>query len=167
MGWFSRRRAEPSGKDKPFRWSSTTLNLGLRDQAYLYLSLYIGSIFIWEVPVKYLKVFTFPVLLGNTTMFVCKLPIRLLLTVGRVHYVFHASLISDFLVWGFYSLSLFMSLRLLFGHIRRLVSDVVDNNFALLHCHVYNTTVFYLQCSTDRVVQLIVSFDFMSVCTCG
>jgi len=74
------------------------MNLGLRNQAYLYPSLYIGSIFVLKVPIKYLKVFTFPVLLGNTTMFVCKLPIRLLLKAGRVYYVFHASLTSDFLV---------------------------------------------------------------------
>ena len=47
---------------------------------------------VWKVPVKYLKVFTFP------GMFVCKLPIRLLSKVGRVYDVFHASLISDFLV---------------------------------------------------------------------
>jgi len=33
-------------------------------------------------------------LLGNDTMFVCKLPIILLLKEGRVHYVFHASLVS-------------------------------------------------------------------------
>jgi len=30
VGCCSRRRAEPSGKDKSFTWSSTTLNLGLR-----------------------------------------------------------------------------------------------------------------------------------------
>jgi len=62
-GWYSRRRAEPPGKDKPFRWSSTTLNLGLRNQAYLYPSLYIGSIFsssnqiggVWSFPLQYIR----------------------------------------------------------------------------------------------------------------
>jgi len=64
---------------------NTTLNLGLRIQAYLYPSVYIGAIFVWKVPIKYLKVCTFSVLLGNDIMFVCKYPIRLLSKVGRFH----------------------------------------------------------------------------------
>ena len=120
MGWYSRRRVEPSGKGTPFRWSSTTLTLELRNQPYLYSPLYIGSI--WKVPRKYLKVFTFPVLLGNTTIFVCKHPIWLPLKIGRIHDVLHASLTSDILAWDLCIFSLLMAWRPSLGHIRRLVS---------------------------------------------
>jgi len=47
-----------------------------------------------KVPTIYLKVFVLSVLLGRTTMFVYKLPIRLLLKYWRISDVFHASLIS-------------------------------------------------------------------------
>jgi len=45
--------------------------------------------------------FTFPVLLRNTAIFVCKLPIRLLLEIGCVCDVFRASLTSDFFGNGY------------------------------------------------------------------
>jgi len=70
----------------------------------------------WRYPLKsvrrkalgWISYFTpFPVLLGNTNMFVCKLPIRLLLKIGRVCDVFHASLTSDFFGWGYWDLSSF------------------------------------------------------------
>jgi len=52
-----------------------------------------------KVPTIYLKVFVLSVLLERTTMFVYKLPIRLLLKYWRISDVFHASLISDFFGW--------------------------------------------------------------------
>jgi len=49
-------------------------------------------------PRKYLEVFTLPVLLGDSTIFVCKRPFVTGAISGCVYDVFHASLISDFLV---------------------------------------------------------------------
>ena len=51
---------------------------------------------------KSLKVFTFPMLLGNNTMFVCECPFVTGSISGCVYDVFHASLISDFPVEGFH-----------------------------------------------------------------
>jgi len=91
--------------------------------------------FVWKVPKKHLKVFTFPVLLKNTTMFVCKLPIRLLLQVGRVHYVIHAWLTSDFLCLRLLKSQFFwwFQKRCLYTFEVWFFFDVVDNIFALLH----------------------------------
>ena len=59
--------------------------------------------FIGKVPIWYPKVFALPVLLGNVTIFFGECPFNTGLIGGRVYDVFHASLISDFLVWGFLS----------------------------------------------------------------
>ena len=55
------------------------------------------------IPRKYLKVFTLPVLLRNNTIIVCKRPFVTGSISGCVYDVFHASLISVFLVEGFHS----------------------------------------------------------------
>ena len=71
VGWYNGRRAVPSESD-----TSRTLNLKWKIRL-LYTR------FAWNVPKKYLKVLTFPVTLGNTTIFICKLPIRLFLKMWR------------------------------------------------------------------------------------
>jgi len=75
----------------------------------------------------------FLLLLGNTTMFVCKLPIRLLLEVGCVCDVFHASLTSDFFGWACWILSPFNGSWVVVWSPSALnFLDVVENTFALL-----------------------------------
>jgi len=49
-----------------------------------------------KIPIVYLKVFAFLVLLGRTTMLVYKLPIRLLSKFWLIADVPHVSLFSDF-----------------------------------------------------------------------
>jgi len=60
-------------------------------------------VFSGDAPIYYPKVFALPVLLGNSTMFVCECSFTARLTSGCVYDVFHASLTSDFLIRGFLS----------------------------------------------------------------
>ena len=92
-------------------------------------------------------------LLGDNTMFVCELPIRLLLKIWRVYDVFHASLTSDFFGWSCWYLSSFNGPWVVVWPPSELdFLDVVENTFALLQSRV-------IDCDSNRVESFCENHD--------